>query len=73
MWSYKLCLWHHLVPFIHIFLCLYSVGTEAEGAGPTTEGEQPFKRAAGRCTRERTKCQRGLYTAGTPLNMDTED
>lgn len=60
----------HFVPFIHIFLFLCSVGTQAEGAGSITEREQPFKRAAGRCNRERTKCQRGLCAAGTTLNIN---
>lgn len=60
----------HLVPlflFCPFFLC--SVGTEAERAGPTTEAEQPFKGAAGRCTRERTECKRRLCTAGTTLTI----
>ena len=56
----------HLVPFVHYFF-LCSVGTEAAGAGPTTEAKQCFKRAVGRCTGERTNCQRGLCAAGTTL------
>lgn len=54
---------------IIFFYSLYSVGTEAEGAWPTNEAEQPFKSAAGGCSRERTVCQRGLCTAGTILTI----
>lgn len=61
----------HPVRFIHIFFHFFlcSVGTEAERAGPTTEAKQCFKRAVGGCARERTKCQRGLCTAGTTLTI----
>lgn len=60
-----------LVPSIYYFFSFFlcSVGTEAEGAGPTTEAKQRFKRAVGGCTRERTMCQRGLCTAGTTLTI----
>lgn len=61
---------HHMSFFknvLSIFLC--SVGTEAEGAGPSTEAKQPFKRAVGKRSRERTKCQGGLRTAGTAFNI----
>ncbi len=59
-----------LVPFTHFFsFFLCSAGTEAEGAGPTTEAKQRFKRAVGGCSRERTMCQRGLCTAGTALTI----
>lgn len=58
-----------MVPYIYSIYFLCSVGTEAEGAGPATEAEQPFERAAGRCTWERTECQRGLRTAGTTLTI----
>lgn len=73
----NIVMWSHYVYDIRAFcaICLYfslflffcSVGTQAEGAGPTTEGEQPFERAAGRCTRKRAKCKGGLCTAGTTL------
>lgn len=65
----------HLVLFIHYFfaLLLCAVGTEAEGAGPTTQAKQRFKRAVGKCTRKRTECQRGLCIAGTTLTSIMED
>lgn len=68
---YIIMVLEHLVPFIHYFF-LCSVGTEAAGVGPTTEAKQRFKRAVGRCTRERTKCQRGLCAAGTTLIIHRE-
>ncbi len=66
------CLYYQCLElFIHYFrfFFLCSAGTEAEGTGPTTEAKQCVKRAAGKCTRERTKCQRGLCTAGTTLTI----
>lgn len=46
-------------------LPLLTVGTEAEGAGPTAEAEQPLKGATRKCASERAKCQGGLCTAGS--------
>lgn len=65
----------HFVLFLHGFFSLLpcAVGTEAEGAGPTTEAKQRFERAAGECTRQRAERQRGLCTAGTAPTPSQEE